>query len=127
MARQIIVLERVNPQAQSSEPLIYRYALWLSVPSARQPFFANASATSAVASGPNKASAGELTAIQNGSIKEVVDTINVPPGTTLAQVETQLQAIFTAAQTALNASTANNWDHYGSSFDGTTWTINTVA
>lgn len=127
MARQIIILEDLNPGRGPNEPLIYRYALWLSVPSARQTFFANASATSAVALGPNKATATELTAIQSGAIKEVVDTINISPGTTLAQIEATLQAVFTAAQALLNSSAANPFDHYGTEWDGTSWTVNTVA
>jgi len=126
MARQIIMLEDVTPNRGASEPLIYRYAMWLSVPSARQAFYANASATSAVSKGPNAATAGELTAIQNGSILEVVETINVI-GMNLAQIEAALVARFTQAQTFLNGQGSNSWDHYGTFWDGATWTLNTVG
>ena len=123
MARQIIILENQNPGRGATDPISYRYAFWLSVPFARQTFFANATATSSV----RDASAGELTAIQSGSIKEVVAVFTVIPGTTIAQIESSLVTQFSAAQTALNSLAANSWDHYGTTWDGTTWTLNTVA
>jgi hypothetical protein len=123
MARQIIILENQNPGRGATDPISYRYAFWLSVPAARQSFFANASATSAVIG----LSAPELTAIQNGSIKELAGVFTVVPGTTVAQIEASLAAQFTAAQAALNSAAANAWDHYGTTWDGATWTLNTVA
>ncbi len=123
MARQIIILENQNPGRSGGDPIAYRYAFWLSVPSARQTFLANATATSAV----KGATAAELTAIQNGSIKEVIGDFSVGAGTTIAQIETGLAALFASAQTALNSAAQNRWDHYGTTWDGTTWTTVTVA
>lgn len=123
MARKIIILENQTPGRQATEPISYRYAFWLAVPAARQSFFANATATSAV----KDASASEISAIQSGSIKEQVSVFTVPPGTTLAQIESSLATQYAAAQTALNAQSANPWDHYGTTWDGTSWTVVTVA
>lgn len=126
MARQIIILENQLPGRASTDPLSYRYAFWLAVPVARQASYARlqpAVAVSAVAT----ATAGELTAIQTGAVKEEVAVFSEPPGTTLAQIEAALQAQFTVRQTQLNSSNENPWDHYNSSFDGATWTIITVA
>jgi hypothetical protein len=123
MARQIIVLENQIPGRAPTDPITYRYAFWLSVPVTRQTFFANATATSAV----RDATAPELTAIQNGSIKESVGALSAAPGTTLTVLEATLVTQFTAAQTALNSAAQNPWDHYGTFWDGTSWTIITVA
>jgi len=123
MARQIIILENQNPGRSGGDPISYRYAFWLSVPAARQSFYANANAVSAV----KDASAGELSAIQSGSIKEKVGVFSVPSGTALGQIQSGLVSQFNADQTALNASSANQWDHYGTNWDGATWTHVTVA
>lgn len=123
MARKIIVLENQNPGRSGGDPIAYRYAFWLDVPVARRPFFANASATSAV----KDATAGELSAIQSGAVKEVVDTFSYPDGSTLAQIQAGLVALYNASQSALNSSAANPYDHYGTSWDGNAWTISTVG
>ncbi|GAC1700095.1 MAG: hypothetical protein NVS9B4_00850 [Candidatus Acidiferrum sp.] len=127
MARQIIILENHTPGAGPTEPQIYKYLFWLNVPVGRQPYFANAAATSAANKGPNAATAAELLAIQNGAVKEVIETINVAPGTSIAQIQAILTSALTAAQSALSSPSANPWVHYGSSHDGSIWTINTVA
>ena len=123
MARQIIILENQIPGRGATDPISYRYVFWLSVPAARQTFFANATATSAVigATGP------EISAIQSGSIKELVGVFSSAPGTTIAQIEASLATQFATAQTALNSAAQNPWDHYGTTWDGATWTLVTVA
>lgn len=123
MARKIIILENQNPGRQSTEAISYRYAFWLSVPAARQGFFANATATSAV----KGVTTGEISAIQSGSIKEQVGTFTVPPGTTLAQIQAGLISQFNEAQAVLNSQAANLWDRYGTNWDGSVWTSVTVA
>lgn len=114
MTKRIIILERQGNQS-------FSVAFWLDVPVARQPFYANASATSRY----KDALAAEITAIQSGAIKEVVDNVSADVITNLAGIKTQLQAIYTAKQAAINA--LNNWDRYGSFFDGTSWTAGGVA
>lgn len=125
MARQIIILENLVPARGATDPLTYRYAFWLNVPVARQPFFANATATSQVTG----ATTAEITAIQSGAIKESVGTFSVPAGTTLPQIEAGLVSLFTAENAALASSAANQWDHYGTAYDPSTtsWTIATIA
>jgi len=123
MARQIIILENQIPGRGATDPISYRYAFWLSVPTARQPFVANATAASNV----KDATAGELSAIQSGAIKELVGVFSAAPGTTIGQLESYLAAQFAAAQSAFNSSSQNPWDHYGTTWDGTTWTLVTVA
>ncbi len=123
MARQVIILENQTPNRGSTDPISYRFAFWLSVPAPRQTFLANATATSVV----KGLTAGELTAIQNGSIKEEVGIFQEVAGTTISQIEVKLAAAFTTRQTAINNGSTNLWDHYGTTWDGTTWTLVTVA
>ena len=121
MARQIIILENQHPTRTGGDSISYRFAFWLSVPAARQTFYANASATSAV----KDATAGELAAIQNGSITEFVDRFEVPSGTTLAQIQAGLVSQYNAKQAAVN--NYNPWDHYATNWDGASWNTVTVA
>ncbi|GAC1502566.1 MAG: hypothetical protein NVS1B6_09320 [Steroidobacteraceae bacterium] len=125
MSRQIIILENQIPARGDSEPVSYRYAFWLAVPLSRQPFRAKlqATATSAV----NTATAAEILAIQNGSVKEEVGIFSQPPGTNISQIQALLQVAYTDRQAAINSAAAHPWDHYNSSFDGAAWTIVTVA
>ena len=113
MATQVIVLE-TTPKGR------LRAAFWLSVPVARQPFYADAGKKSEYKS----ASAGELSAITSGAIVEQVGEF-VVCGMTNAQIRTMLQAEFTARQNAVNA--YNPWTRYGTLWDGTTWTAGGVA
>lgn len=111
--RQIIIQERINIPSDFS----FRYIFWLSVPATRQTFYANASATSNV----KDATAGELTAIQNGQVLEEVYTGNYPAGTPIATIQSDLAAKYTARQTVIT--NLNPWLYYGTSWDGTTWTV----
>lgn len=117
MARQIIILDQVGLPSDSN----YNVAFWLAVPAARQLFYANATAKSQVIG----ATANEVTAIQSGAVLEVITQYTHIKGTSLAAIEADLQAAYAAAQTALNNN--NQFNHYGTSWDGTTWTIVTVA
>lgn len=98
----------------------YSAALWADVPASRQSFYANAAAKS-VWSG---ATAADNTAMQNGSVVETVISQRVPAGTSIAQIETFLQNHWQTFQNQINNS--NPWNHYGSTWDGTTWTVVTV-
>jgi hypothetical protein len=103
------------------DPNTWQAALWADVPAARQTFYANAGAKS-VWSG---ATATDNQNLQNGSMVETVLTQRVPPGTSIAQIETYLENQWTNYQ---NAITNNNpWVHYGSTWDGTTWNVVTVS
>lgn len=117
MARKIIVLDQSGLPSDSN----YNVAFWLAVPVARQPFYANAAATSVVIG----AQAAEITAIQQGQVVETVQSVSYPAGTTLAAITADLVSRYTAAQDALT--TNNPWNRYGSSWNGTSWTPVTVA
>jgi len=95
--------------------------LWADVPASRQTFYASANKTSAWSG----ATAADNTNLQNGSVVEQAITQRVPPGTNISQIENYLQAVWSNFQ---NDVTNNNpWVHYGSTWDGTTWNIVTVA
>lgn len=113
MAKSIIVLEN-SPKGR------IRAAFWLSVPIARQPFYANAAATSAYknATGP------EIAALTNGSVKEEVGEF-VVGGMTNGQIRTMLENELTARQAVVNAH--NPWTRYGTFFESNSWTNGGVA
>ena len=114
MATQIIILEQTDNNR-------FNVAFWLTVPVARQPFYANATATSRY----KDASAAEVAAIQAGQIVEQVGDFAYLSVATLANVRTALQSEWTSRQTALN--NLNPWVRYGSTWDGAAWTTNGVA
>jgi hypothetical protein len=122
MARQVVVLEQ---DSSESTNIKFKAAFWLSVPVARQFYFANATAQSAVKDG--SVTTAELTALQNGSVLERVYQMIYPPGTTIAQIEADLQSKYATAQASLTAQSAEFADtvltRYGSFWDGTTWTL----
>ena len=95
----------------------YRFMMWADVPAARQQYYANASAKSAW----NGATAADNTNLQNGSVVEQVTVQRIPAGTGVAQIENFLQNAWTNFQNNVNNS--NPWLRYGSTWDGTNWTI----
>ena len=113
MARKIIILE-MNPVLPGETA--FRFAMWADVPAARQARYADAALTSAVVG----ISAGELTALQNGSVVEKVEDARWPAGATVAQIQALLVARYTAFQAQITA--ANPWQRYGTNWDGTSWT-----
>lgn len=92
-------------------------AMWADVPAARQQYYANAGAKSAWTG----ATTQDNTNIQSGSVAETVVVQRVPAGATLNQIENFLQNLWQQYQTSIT--NANPWLHYGSTWDGTTWTI----
>ncbi|MGE5165129.1 MAG: hypothetical protein ACM3IH_14045 [Sphingobacteriales bacterium] len=111
MARlRVIVLDRTDPDT-------YRYALWADVPLARQKFYANASLKSVWVD----ATAADNTALQSGSVTETVSEQRVPSGATLTQIEGFLQTRWNDFQTYIT--NFNPWQRYGSTWDGTSWSV----
>jgi hypothetical protein len=112
----IVVLERtaINP------PTI-RYLLRANVPLARQPYYANAEFVSAYLDTPQ----ADLTALRAGQVVERVDSVNVG-NSTAAEMQTALIEAQVAFQAAVNSQAANQWKYYGTSWDGTTWTVTGV-
>jgi hypothetical protein len=112
MAKQIVILER-----NDGAPISFRVAYWLTVVAGRQAYYAKPGLVSQW----KDASAPENAAIAAGQVYEVVELHEVAPGANLAAIQAELQAIYTAKQAAFTASNVPN--KYGSSFDGTTWTV----
>jgi hypothetical protein len=117
MARQIIILD----QPGLPSDLRYYVAFWLAVPTARQPFYANAALKSRVIG----ITAPELSALQNGQFIEHVEEASYPLGTGLPAIGADLVRRFDEQQSMLNAQ--NPWNRYGTFYDGTSWTQITVA
>lgn len=113
MARQIIILERLNEPSDFS----FRYLFWATVPAARVGAYADAAATSAFKS----ATGPELAALQAGQVVEHVDTAFYPAGTAIAVIEADLVAKFNVYQAQITA--ANPTVRYGTYYDGAVWTI----
>lgn len=110
----VIVLEQ-------SDARTFRYALWADVPLARQPFYANTSASSVW----KDATLSDITALRNGEVVERVDIFSVPEGTLIGSVRTHLRALWQAHQDRVTAEA--RWSRYGTTWDGTTWTAGGVA
>src|SRR5262245_1527606 len=95
----------------------FRFVMWADVPAARQSRYAD----------PNKvsvwtgATTQDNTDLKAGVFTEKVSTQRIVPGTPMAQIEVFLQNQWSAFQNEINA--ANPWQRYGSTWDGTTWTV----
>jgi hypothetical protein len=113
----IIALE----QPDRNDPRTYRYVLWADVPTARQPFYAQAGKVSEW----RDATAPDNAALASGAVVEHADTLRVPPGATLAQIKTFLEARHADFQADITNN--NPWVRYGMTFDGTTWVNGGVA
>jgi hypothetical protein len=110
----IIVLDQPD-----GNPNSYNVAFWADVPAARQGYYASTGAGSQW----KDALPADIAALQNGSVVEHVRPHQMPSGTTLAQIEAYLQNQWQNYQNAVT--NFNSWVHYGSTWDGTTWTITT--
>lgn len=115
MATRIVILERSEGQ-----PITYRVAFWLTVPVARQPYYANPTGKSAWKNCP----APDLAAIQSGAVLEVVETAEMATGANESQVAADLQARWTAKQAALDVDT--KLFRYGTTWDGAAWNVVTA-
>lgn len=119
IAKRVIVLEQTG-----TAPPTYRYAMWADVPAVRQPFYA--AKQSAMVSAWKDAAAGDVTALQNGSVTERVDSTTMNAGDTLATAQARLQAVWAAFQAEITAS--NPWLRYGSFMDtANSWTAGGVS
>ena len=112
MARKIIILES-NPVTAGE--IAFRYAMCADVPAARQTRYADATLESQVVG----ATAGELTALRNGSVVEKVEEARFGASTVPA-VQALLITRYQAFQAQITAD--NRWQRYGTSWDGTSWT-----
>lgn len=119
ITKRVIVLEQLN-----TSPLMFRVAMWADVPSTRVAFYA--AQQSGMVSAWKDATAGDITALQNGTVTERVETFTIPIGSTLLQAEALLQANWTAWNASVQA--ANPWVRYGTFMDNTNaWTAGGVS
>lgn len=99
----------------------WKLVFWYDVPVSRQKFYADPNAKSAWID----AQAGDLTALQNGSVFEEVVEYSPDGSQTTGQIEAGAVSLWNAHNTFFQAN--NPWANYGSTFDGTTWVVATVA
>lgn len=114
-----IVLD--SPDASSARAN-FRIALWFDVPPGRQKFYA---AKNPLGSAWIDATTAQVNAIASGNVVEEVVNYQPDGQKPLATMQTDVAAMWAAGQARINA--ANTWPHYGSTWDGTTWTIAAVA
>lgn len=113
MARKIVVLNRVDIPSDFN----FMVAFWPTVPTQRQTYYANANKTSQV----RTITAPELAELQSGQITEVVKKMNFSAGTPQGIITSALVAEFNKIQDEVNG--YNEWNYYGTSWDGTSWTL----
>lgn len=114
-ARLKIILQESAPAATPGIT-VYRYILWADVPAARQVRYV----TTETSAWP-QATGADNAAIQNGSVVERVETIEVMATDPLAALEAKLQVRWQGFQDQINGS--NPWRFSGTTWDGTTWTV----
>ena len=108
--KKIIILE----QTDVSNTFSFKYALWANVPAGREIVTTSSSAYTG-------ATAAENVEIQAGRVLERIDAAIFPTGATQGVIAGELQKIFVAFQTQIN--NQNKTSRYGTSWDGTSWTI----
>lgn len=119
VTKRVIILEQTG-----TAPLTFRYLMWADVPAARQSFYAAQQAT--MTSVWKDAAAADITALQNGSVTERVESTTMAAGDTLVTAQTRLQAVWLSFQTSVT--NTNPWLRYGSFMDTTNvWTAGGVA
>jgi hypothetical protein len=96
----------------------FRYVLWADVPTARQSFYAQPAGTKSTWKDALPADNDALVA---GVVAERTSTQRVQGGTTITQIEGFLENRWSDFQAEVNAS--NPWQRFGSTWDGTTWTV----
>lgn len=121
--RKIIVLQREDDPSQSGN-IHYLFLYWLTVPTARQPFYANASFVS-LAIGTETPSTGDLASLRSGALVEEQHDAFWINGTPISQIQSDLINDYNASQARINA--YNPWVRYGTSWDGTSWTAKSIA
>lgn len=119
MARQIIVLDALEDAGGDAG---FRVAFWLTVPAARQPFYANPDFVSQVKDG--SVTPAELDALRTGAVVERVEALRWPT-TTTPKMKAAVIARYTDLQQRINA--RNPWGNYGTSYDGTSWSSGGAA
>lgn len=110
----IVILDRT-----STNPQAVRYVLRALVPTGRQSYFADAAKTSAFPG----ISAGDLADLRAGKFVERVGTFEIG-SLPLNSVAVALQGMQQEFQARVTEDGAHNpWRYYGTTWDGTSWTM----
>lgn len=111
----IIILETTSNR-------LIRYVMWADVPTARQKFYADPNFVSAWIDAPTVDSVN-VSNLRSGALVERVAEERIDGSAAL--IRTTLEARLAAYQAEIAA--RNNWSKYGTTFDGTTWTVGGAA
>lgn len=114
--RKIIIQDRINEPSDFS----FRYVLWASVPTERQPFYADPLKTSVV----KDITTQELADIKDGKVLEKQESAEYVAGTPIASIQIDLIKRYNTYQAQVTAT--NPWKYYGTSWDGSTWNVKTT-
>lgn len=120
-AKRIIILEnKTNPNEGNEAARRFTVVLWADVPLERQGFYA----TTAVSAwkGASSLENGDL---QAGRVAEKRHDVAFRFNISLAEAQANLQTIWQSYQDEIT--TLNPWNRYGTLWDGTTWTLVSVA
>jgi len=114
MARlRVIILDQ-----HAEDTNTYNVVLWADVPSARQSFYVKPATF--VSAWPG-AQTTDNTALQNGSVSELVQSVRMATGATAIALEQACQTAWSNYQAFITG--YNPWSRYNSTWDGTTWTL----
>lgn len=124
--RQVIITKR----EQAAAGFTFDYLLWASVPAGRQHYVAAGQATGSpslipeatAGNGDGGLTAQELTDFRAGKFMEMQNS-GQWPSLAAAQSDLQLAWADFANLAAGNAPYTNTWLRYGSSWDGTSWSL----
>jgi len=114
VARQIVFIEREVVPAPAT---VWKAVLWVTVPVARQAFYAKPPTWKSAFSG---ATVQELADLRAGVIAEKVQRLSSPNGQTFNQAKADFELDWQQFQNYVN--NYNPWNRYGTSWDGTGWT-----
>lgn len=116
----VVVLDRPDPNNST----LFRYLMWVDVPAARQSFYAKPVGTVSAWTG---AISGDNSQIVSGAVVEKVDTVQGHATWAVSDYEVELQTRWQAFHDQVVGSGGNVWNAYGTTWDGTTWTVTGVA
>ena len=103
---------------EQPEPNHFQCVFWIDVPVAKRPYYADSAKTSSY----KLASALEVASLRDGSVVEIAEPMNFPPGMPMAIKQNQLEARLTTLQAEMNASGNNSpLGRYGTRYNGTAW------
>ena len=116
----IIILD--NPDFEAETQRTWRYVFWADIPTARQKFMTQPAGTKSAWIDAVQADNDQLV---SGAVLEWVNTITVPAGATVPQMQQFLQDRWAIFNTLVQT---NRWGRYGSTWNASgVWTMGGVA